>query len=113
MRSISSLLIIFLCCTSSSWAQDVVQLRNGKKVIGTIVIDDDLIWWETLKAFAVENAKSNVNTEDFILDDYQSSNKENVTLIASLNNTKIAKNVPSRHCFLLSRHPEKTTLKLS
>lgn len=40
MRSISSLLIIFLCCSSSSWAQDVVQLRNGKKVSGTIVIDD-------------------------------------------------------------------------
>ena len=30
------------------------------------VIDDDKLWWETIRTFATENAKSNVNTEDFI-----------------------------------------------
>jgi len=42
--------------------------NKGAWVMHTLrhVIDDDLIWWETLKDFAVENAKSNVNTQDFI-----------------------------------------------
>lgn len=42
--------------------------NKGAWVMHTLrhVINDDLIWWETLKAFAVENAKSNVNTQDFI-----------------------------------------------
>ena len=42
--------------------------NKGAWVMHTLrhVIDDDLKWWETLKAFAVENAKSNVNTQDFI-----------------------------------------------
>ena len=42
--------------------------NKGAWVMHTLrhVINDDLIWWETLKDFAVENAKSNVNTQDFI-----------------------------------------------
>jgi aminopeptidase N len=30
------------------------------------VVDNDNLWWETIKAFAIENAKSSVNTKDFI-----------------------------------------------
>jgi len=29
------------------------------------LIDNDILWWDILKSFAVNNAKSNVNTEDF------------------------------------------------
>lgn len=31
------------------------------------LVDNDPLWWETLKSFAVDNAKTNVNTDDFIL----------------------------------------------
>lgn len=30
------------------------------------VVNNDNLWWETIKTFAIENAKSNVNTKDFI-----------------------------------------------
>ena len=30
------------------------------------VVDNDQLWWEIIRTFAVENAKSNVNTKDFI-----------------------------------------------
>ena len=30
------------------------------------VVNNDNLWWETIKTFATENAKSNVNTKDFI-----------------------------------------------
>lgn len=29
------------------------------------LIDNDILWWDILKSFAINNAKSNVNTEDF------------------------------------------------
>ena len=30
------------------------------------LVDDDLLWFDLLKTFAVNNAKTNVNTDDFI-----------------------------------------------
>ena len=30
------------------------------------VVNNDNLWWDTIKTFAIENAKSNVNTTDFI-----------------------------------------------
>ena len=30
------------------------------------VVDNDQLWWEIIKTFAIENAKSNVDTKDFI-----------------------------------------------
>ena len=30
------------------------------------VVNNDNLWWDTIKTFATENAKSNVNTKDFI-----------------------------------------------
>jgi aminopeptidase N len=42
--------------------------NKGSWMLHTLrhVINDDRIWWDLLKSFAVNNAKSNVNTDDFI-----------------------------------------------
>ena len=41
--------------------------NKGAWVLHTMrhVIDDDVLWWNIIKSFAVEHAKSNVNTGDF------------------------------------------------
>ncbi|MBC8345575.1 MAG: M1 family metallopeptidase [Candidatus Marinimicrobia bacterium] len=42
--------------------------NKGAWVLHTLrhIINDDRIWWDLLKSFAVNNAKSHVNTDDFI-----------------------------------------------
>jgi aminopeptidase N len=41
------------------------------------VVDNDQLWWEIIRTFAVENAKSNVDTKDFI---YHVENKTKINL---------------------------------
>ncbi|MEA1882536.1 MAG: M1 family metallopeptidase [Candidatus Marinimicrobia bacterium] len=42
--------------------------NKGAWVLHTLrhLINDDRVWWDILKSFAVNNAKSNVNTDDFV-----------------------------------------------
>ncbi len=83
MRSVYTLLVLLLCCNSYSWAQDVVQLRNGKNVVGTIVIDDQKssegFWLKSLETggtFFIKWSQVPSREKNRILDKPTSSNAQ-------------------------------------